>query len=108
MKKMTWPELRAYIDAYNKKHNNHYGLVNKKLSAVIVFSNTTKTWWKHDWDLANRSYRIDNSDKLWYGECGGYSLYGMHMGDAGFGLTRLEDAVYEWDVEYCYIEKEEE
>lgn len=102
MEKMTWPELKEYILAYNKKNDNHYNSIKKKISAAIVFDNES---WEEDYDLEARTYRISNDDKYWYPECGGSSLFAYCSAESG--LVRLDYYLPEWIVEYCYIIKEE-
>lgn len=103
MEKMTWPQLHNYIDEYNKKNGNTYNDVKKKLSAAIVFSNKS---WDKEYSEKDRTYRISNTDKYWYGECAGRSLYGSCPAESG-GAIRVDWYMPAWIVEYCYLIKED-
>ena len=106
MKEFTsWVDFEAYVRAYNEKHGNKYNNVKKHLAADVIFSNDTKDWVRHDYTADERTYKIGNSDKWWYPECAGRSIFASCP--AEYGLIRLDEYLYDWDIEKIVITKEE-
>jgi len=100
----SWREFEDYIYQFNRENDNHYNHINKPLVANIVFSNDTEDWVRHDYTEAERTYRITNSDKWWYGECIGRSLFGYCPAENG--VLRLDDYIRNWKIERIYITQE--
>ena len=98
----TWAELRDFVIAFNEENNNRYSSVKTRLTGTVVFSNASP-WTRHDYDEIARTYRFDNTDKYWYSECLGSSLWAT-CEDDGHEHIRLDWYIRDWIVERCWVE----
>ena len=105
MEKITYRELVAKMEQYNRE-NNITSKGDDYIKGVIVFTEDSYT---KPYSLEERSYIVTSSNKAWIDGQGGYSIYGNSM-DGSDMYVRLERYMAEehggkdgWQVDYCYM-----
>ena len=108
MKKITFDEL--YVRFVN--HNNESNVTSQfsdsqfnRLVGVVVFK--SENWPGKDFSLESRSYRFASDNKYFVSGLGGNSIFADSLDGSDRGV-RLDYYINEWDVDYCYIEGEED
>lgn len=106
MKHLTYGELKEAMIEHNRK----FGLKEKPLVGVIVF---TEHSFKQAYPLLARSYRVNSHNKAFIDGMSGYSIFGSSL-DGTDIYVRLEQYMSDerggmngWYVDYCYIEGDE-
>lgn len=90
--RLSWEEFeKALTEDHNKK-------------GVVVFKNGP--YWKYEYPLEERSYRVYGTDKWFDGRYGGSSIYGFNLigNDMGVRLDwYMRNGKDSWEVDYCYL-----
>lgn len=92
MKKISWKELDNFL---SENHDRE---------GVIVFKNGP--YWKQEYPLESRSYRVSGNDNHFHSGKISNSIYGFCLD--GSEDCRLDWVIYalpeeRWDIDYCYI-----
>lgn len=109
MEKMTWHEAKEYMREFNKKHSVTSKGSDGPVCAMIAV--ITEDSFPKKYSLKERSYRFFNAEKAFISGMGGYSIFSCSLD--GSDHARLERCLKEegnkdgWDVEYVYIERED-
>lgn len=104
-KRMSWRELCNYLVAFNEKHNITCKGFGPKVTAVVVI---TEGSFDQAYTEEERSYRFTNHNKAFIPSNISRSIFAdcLDGTDAGIRLDwYLGDS---WEVEYAYIESEDE
>ena len=107
MKKMTYSQLEATF----LKRNADLGITTQfsdkfPVHGIIVFKNESWPHRERDFNLTERSYRVQSDNKGFISGLGGSSVFGDCL-DGIDEMIRLDLYMREggWKVDYCYIEE---
>lgn len=109
MEKLTFNELVNIIKRHNEENHitTQYGDKNA-LSCVAVIDNSS--FGGKEYPLESRSYRFRSDEKFFVPEMLGHSIFADALDGSDDGV-RLDWYLFEenpWEIEYCYIEEENE
>ena len=103
MKKMTFYELKDIISEHNKEYGIKQQYSDKNpLNCVVVFKNSN---FNVEYSLEERSYRFRSDEKFFLPEMLGRSIFAHSI--EGDDNIRLDWYLNEWDIDYCYVEENE-
>lgn len=102
-KKLTFRELCGVIAKHNEENNitQQYQDENP-LWCVAVIDNSS---FIHEFSLESRSYRFRSDNKYFLSGMGGNSIFCNNLANDDIGV-RLDWYLGDWEIEYCYIENE--
>lgn len=103
--RMSWRELCNYLVAFNEKHNITCKGFGPKVTAVVVI---TKGSFDRAYTEEERSYRFTNHNKAFIPSNISRSIFADCLDGKEVGIRidwYLGDS---WEVEYAYIESEDE
>lgn len=108
MKKLTFDELCERFVKHNQESkvtSQYSDTKSNRLVGVVVFK--SENWPDKDYSLDARSYQFVSDNKYFLsGLCGG-SIFADCLDGSEEGV-RLDYYLGSWDIDYCYIEGEEE
>ena len=104
MKKLTFEKVCEKFYAHNAGRPVTQFDDDKRLNAVVVFKQGS--WFNREYTEDERSYRFSSDNKYFIQGMGGQSIYATCIGDKE--NIRLDWYLGEWEVDYCYIEGDED
>ena len=102
MEKLTLSQLFEKFYKFNEENNVHSQFSEPSIYGVIVFKESN---WKTKYSLESRSYVVNSSNKLFVSGCGGNSIYATNL-DHTDNDIRLDAYLNSWEIDYCYLLKE--
>ena len=115
MQRYTWEEAKKYMVDFNRKHGFRHGNTPTKgdpeCQIVAVMKN--KGFNRNDYTEQERSYVFTNNNKAFLDGMIGASIWSYNLvnPEDNSDTPRLDDYIdYEhiWEVDYCYILKEDD
>lgn len=108
MEKLTWTQLIDIINKHNKDNNIKQQYSDKNpLYCVVVIDNSS---FLQEYPLEARSYRFRSDEKRFLPEMLGSSIFASTLDGSDDGV-RLDWYIYDkdgWNIEYCYVENDNE
>ncbi len=105
--KLTFLEVEEIITDYHLKNNIHYN-TDRKDYPIMVFRGVVdpiaSKWIPKDYTEDECTYEFNDTDKFWFGECIGNSLFAwcIDPNDPDTNGIRLDGYLGKWKWKYFY------